>query len=341
MNLRAAALCSVALLVGLGSRAGSAANIKLITLDATATTASQAVSIDGEFVYSDIAAFEDIAAPLSRQTIVFISSPGGNLKAGIEIGRAIHRKGFRTAVADVCASACALAWLAGSQRFATDDSRIGFHVAYSGGVQKIESGMGNAIVGLYVGELGFRENVVTYITSAAPDDMQWLSFRDAALLGIDVDVLDVGLPGQPRLGSTLQIPSTASPSANTPEAAAVALIRDLVTSDMARGRDALTMVRNTYADWLNYYGKKSSFASVYADKQRYFERWPTRSYSIRESTLKASCDAKYCFVTGVYDWQVASTARKKSASGVASFGYVLERVADNLRVVSEEGEVFK
>jgi hypothetical protein len=341
MARRIVAFVTAMIVIGLALRPSSAANIELITLDATANTVGHAISIDGEFVYADIAIFEDIAAPLSRQTIVFISSPGGNLKAGIEIGRAIHRKGFRTAVADVCASACALAWLAGSQRFASEDSRIGFHVAYSGGVQKLESGMGNAIVGLYVGELGFRENVVTYITSASPNDMQWLSFRDAALLGIDVDVLDVAVPGQPRSGSAPHAPPSYSPSAPTPEAAAVALIKDLVTSDMARGRDALTMVRNTYADWLNYYGKKSSFASVYADKQRYFERWPTRSYSIRESTLKASCDAKYCFVTGVYDWQVASAARRKSASGVASFGYVLERVADNLRVVSEEGEVFK
>jgi hypothetical protein len=46
-------------------------------------------------------------------------------------------------------------------------------------------------------------------------------------------------------------------------------------------------------------------------------------------------------VTGVLDWHVASAKRNKSASGVASFRYVLEQVVGNLRVVSEDGEVLK
>lgn len=316
---------------------GSAASIKIITIDAGEIVGREAVSIEGDLEYSDIANFQDTIARLPRQSVIFISSPGGNLKAGIEIGREIHRNGFRTAVVDMCASACALAWLAGSQRFASEDARIGFHVAYVDGVQKVESGMANAIVGLYVGELGFRENVVTYITSASPNEMQWLSLRDAALLGIDVEVVNTGLLPRPST-----VPSTARPPTMTnPEMAAVAFVKDLVASDMARGRDALTIVRNSYADWLSYYGKKSSFAAVYADKQRYFERWPIRRYTIRENTLKVSCDTKFCVVTGIHDWYVASTARNKSASGAASFGYVLERVAGNLRVVSEEGEVLR
>ncbi|UDL87755.1 hypothetical protein LGH82_21600 [Mesorhizobium sp. PAMC28654] len=51
---------------------------------------------------------------------------------------------------------------------------------------KTESGLGNALVGLYLGELGMGENVVRYVASAPPENMQWLSFRDASLLGIDV-----------------------------------------------------------------------------------------------------------------------------------------------------------
>lgn len=316
-----------------------AANITTFEFGTAGESPGEGVLIKGELYYADIAAFQDIAARLPRQTVVIISSPGGNLKAGIEIGRTIHKKGFRTAVADVCASACALAWLAGSQRFASERALIGFHVAYVDGVQKVESGMGNAIVGLYLGELGFRENVVAYITSASPDEMQWLSFRDAALLGIDVEMFES--PSTSTEASPLPEQRTAQTKYINPEDAAVALIRELVTSDMTRGRDALTMVRNTYADWVNYYGKKSSFSSVYADKQRYFERWPKRNYRIREDTLRVSCDGTYCMVSGVLDWQVSSPVRKKNASGVAYFEYLLERVAGNLRVVSEDGKVLR
>lgn len=49
--------------------------------------------------------------------------------------------------------------------------------------------MGNALVGLYLGGLGLGPNVVKYVTSAPPDGMQWLSFRDAELLGISVTLL--------------------------------------------------------------------------------------------------------------------------------------------------------
>jgi hypothetical protein len=259
---------SVALILFFATGASVAASISTFDFGSTGEAADKAVLIEGELAYPDIAAFEDFTSHLSRQTVVFISSPGGNLKAGIEIGRSIHRRGFRTAVADICASACALAWLAGSQRFASERAQIGFHVAYLDGVKRVESGMGNAIVGLYLGELGFRENVVTYITSASPDDMQWLSFRDAALLGIDVQVVETGPPAQQPVLATPAPPVISQPT----EAAAVALVRNLIESDMSRGRDALTIVRNTYADWLNYYGKRSSFAGPRGD---------TRSAKIR------------------------------------------------------------
>lgn len=67
----------------------------------------------------------------------------------------------------------------------SEEAHIGFHVAYVDAAVPLESGMGNAIVGLYLGELCLGQNVVIYATSAVPNDMQWLSFRGAALLGID------------------------------------------------------------------------------------------------------------------------------------------------------------
>ena len=51
------------------------------------------------------------------QAVVVLNSTGGNLVAGLEIGKAIHLKNFSTYVpADtICASACALAWLGGKE----------------------------------------------------------------------------------------------------------------------------------------------------------------------------------------------------------------------------------
>ena len=72
------------------------------------------ILVDGQLSIGDEKQF--ISAALnSENAIVVFQSPGGNLFAGIEIGKAIRLKGFSTFVPDgvQCASACALAWLGG------------------------------------------------------------------------------------------------------------------------------------------------------------------------------------------------------------------------------------
>jgi hypothetical protein len=73
---------------------------------------STVVYVVGEFAYGDENTFAQTTAPLSR---VFVSfhSPGGNLLAGIGIGKIIHARGYTTYVGagSLCGSACATAWL--------------------------------------------------------------------------------------------------------------------------------------------------------------------------------------------------------------------------------------
>lgn len=83
--------------------------------------------------------------------IIYFNSQGGNLVAGLQIGRLIHEREFSTAVnaGSVCYSACALAWLAGHIMLMNGDASIGTHAAYvekKGGV-KLASGAGNAVAG--------------------------------------------------------------------------------------------------------------------------------------------------------------------------------------------------
>jgi hypothetical protein len=83
----------------------------------------------------------------------FLQSDGGSVLAGIEIGEAIRLKGFQTLVVERCASACALAWLGGTQRFMKAGAQIGFHAAYDSDSRR-ESGVGNAMVGAYLNRIG-------------------------------------------------------------------------------------------------------------------------------------------------------------------------------------------
>jgi hypothetical protein len=130
--------------------------------------------------------------------MVLFESPGGNLLAGLNIGRAIRLKEFFTAVegGKECASACGLAWLGGIKRFAHPDARIGFHAAYiENNGQATETGAGNALVGAYLNQLSLPQSAIVYLTSAPPHDMEWLPLQEARNYGIELEVIGAAEAG--------------------------------------------------------------------------------------------------------------------------------------------------
>lgn len=139
-------------------------------------------------------------------------SVGGNLVAGIEIGKAIRLKGFGTLVLDnrLCASACALAWLGGKTRWAGPRAKIAVRAAWMfRNGKKQETGSGNVLVGAYLNTLGLTDEAIVFITSAAPDEAEFLSFQKAEALGIAVKQFGAGPEPQ-------QVASKAEPKPSEP-----------------------------------------------------------------------------------------------------------------------------
>lgn len=149
------------------------------------------ITVTGVLNEGDDAVFRKIAAA-SEKAIVVLNSEGGSVTAGIEIGRAIKLRGFATAVPPdtLCASACALTWLAGSPRFLDGTSKLGFHAAYRVVDGKAsESGVGNALVGAYLNQIGLPDNAIIYVTSAPPEGIEWLTADKAPSAGISYEPL--------------------------------------------------------------------------------------------------------------------------------------------------------
>ncbi len=150
---------------------------------------SPMITIRGEIDLTDAAAFLRRTAGLTDAVIVLRSS-GGNAVAGMQIGKAIRKKGFLTVVpaSTNCASACALAWLGGLRRFMAEDSQIGFHAAYvmKGGRPR-SSQAANKYIAEYVEELGLPRTAVTHITGAPPERLYWLTIAAARELGIKAE----------------------------------------------------------------------------------------------------------------------------------------------------------
>ena len=151
---------------------------------------SVVITLQGQIELGDEKKFVNAMLPYTDGTVI-LSSLGGSLFAGIEIGKAIRLKGFTTIVPDgiTCASACALAWLGGRVRGMGIVSKIGFHASYLRGSGQVTSS-GNALVGAYLSQLGLSSSAIVYLTKAPPSELQWLSEADAGRLGITVSLID-------------------------------------------------------------------------------------------------------------------------------------------------------
>ena len=166
----------------------TAADIRILP---ESTAELKFIGIFGNLEPVDGRKFANIAMQHDRAVVV-MSSDGGSLIAGIEIGKAIRLKEFWTLVGanGRCASACGLAWLGGIRRLAHPTALVGFHAAYvtEGGETK-ETGAGNGVVGAYFNQLGLPQSVVIYLTSAPPDGMEWLPLEKARSMGIDLEIV--------------------------------------------------------------------------------------------------------------------------------------------------------
>lgn len=307
------------------------------------------IGIVGDLVTGDDKKFTAEALPLDNAIVAFDSN-GGNLMAGINIGKAIRLKGFKTLVLEhnTCASACAIAWLGGPQRYMAAGAHVGFHAAYldNDGL-KIPTATGNALVGAYMAQLGLSDGAIVYVTSAGPDDIQWLSFSDASRVSIDVKSFDADdRPASPsaQYQAPAQEPLASSPPSSTSlEQQAMAFYSEYERNWSLDNTSALPYLGSLYGDQIDYYGSVKSKADVMAEKTKFAQRWPTRDYRPRPGTISASCNVSRseCTVSGTLDWKAFNPAASITSVGVAEYQFVVTFAGAKPTIVGENGTVLK
>jgi hypothetical protein len=168
----------------------SAAHAASISIESTGADKPALVVVQGSFDAKDGEQFFTKTSSLTA-ALVRLESNGGSLVAGIQIGETIRLKGLQTLVpaGARCASACAMAWLGGTQRFMEPGAQIGLHSAYNAKSGQ-GTGIANALLGAYLNRVGLPYSAVVYITQSAPQSITWLSIADAKRLGIEVSPLD-------------------------------------------------------------------------------------------------------------------------------------------------------
>ncbi|MEP1089433.1 MAG: hypothetical protein ABJH63_18840 [Rhizobiaceae bacterium] len=140
------------------------------------------VVLTGEIKGGDYEKFKLVVRDLPSSTVVRLQSPGGSTLEGISIGEHIRDRGFYTFVANAdCASSCALIWLSGVKRWIGTNGRVGFHQSYTvnGSNRLTPSIRGNALVGGYIGRLGYGYAAISFAIAAPPQEIRWLNVRTA------------------------------------------------------------------------------------------------------------------------------------------------------------------
>jgi hypothetical protein len=318
------------------------------------STETPFIKVTGPLKLEDGETFADKVSGLPGG-VVLLASPGGNLFAGLRIGKLIHLRKFATAVPDGsgCASACAIAWLGGATRYMGPKALIGFHAAYRMDKGRAtETGAGNALVGAYLNGLGLSDEAIVYITSAPPNDITWLSIDAARQLGIAVTMLPS--TAEPRPRNSMPSPHVPqeqlSPQYSSPPPVARPsqkivldeVARTFVTTYFAHwsesNADALRYFDSVYGERIKFLDKSIPRRVLLEEKRKYAERWPERIYTANPATIKTSCDLKTsrCTITGQVEWDCRDPKRSVRSVGVADF--TLQISVGDLGNASIDGE---
>ena len=185
------------------------------TAPPTASTAERAVPMtvtvlprsksnavrDATLVYLDGRIDADAPGRLSEalegvegKIAVWLNSPGGNLFAGMQLGRIIRTHGASTHIIDYrtlrpgqCYSACAMTFLGGVYRFTDDKARYGVHRAslLVGPAGELDLGHDlSSAIGGYIREMGVDPRLLDLCLKAGRDEMYVLSPQEAKALGV-------------------------------------------------------------------------------------------------------------------------------------------------------------
>ena len=185
-----------ALLLGLGA-AGQALILGTILENRRATEngsiwyepSLDALVIDGGLGVSLVPDLERELARLPDLGLVLIDSGGGLLDDAITAGRLLAERNLTVRVDGECASACVALWSAVPDREMTEDSWLGLHRTSSEGNLPASwlrawTAEGDARQAALMREAGFSARLLAAQRETPPEEMHWISAREAADEGV-------------------------------------------------------------------------------------------------------------------------------------------------------------
>jgi len=128
----------------------------------------------------------------------------------------------------------------------------------------------------------------------------------------------------------------------TPEAqAARALAVDYLNLWSAPNRLTLAAASSFYGPTVMFHGHERTLGSVLAEKRRFTERWPQRSYQYRPETTMVACESggARCTVWAIFDFSAASSSQGRRSRGIGEHEIVVSLSSGRPVIVAETSRV--
>lgn len=147
------------------------------------------IAVAGSFTDGLGEAFRAVLLRAPKARLVRLESTGGRFDIAIDLYIAIRLRGLDTAVQGTCASACTIAFMAGSRRHAGPAAKLGFHRAASPKEAAFPM-VDYMIRGLYL-HAGMAESFAERALSTPHAGMWWPKLEEMRRAGV---VTDIGIP---------------------------------------------------------------------------------------------------------------------------------------------------
>jgi hypothetical protein len=128
----------------------------------------------------------------------------------------------------------------------------------------------------------------------------------------------------------------------------------------ARERDARNLARNYLSLWsasnhrtlqatpafygsqVMFHGRPMSFGQLLAEKRRFVQRWPVRSYRYRPETMGVTCEpnGRSCRIRSTFDFDAANSELGRRSRGAGTHELVVTFAGDRPVIASENSRVF-
>jgi hypothetical protein len=147
------------------------------------------MELAGDMPEGTTAAIRKMLDANPKITVIHLNSDGGELREGYRLSELIKQRHLTTYTSTVCASACTIAFLAGSPRYLAEGAWLGFHSSSDKGSEEASAEGNKAFYDMYRAA-GLPDDFIAHALSTMPSEIWFPSYDEMRAAHVVHDFVD-------------------------------------------------------------------------------------------------------------------------------------------------------